>query len=170
MLGYYGEDILNFSLKKLHVKLLYTLLKAIFLRLLKIVNHSKMKFLILKAIKEYDEIDMEGFVSSLKEYRNQLQILEDATFGIKILATAAPDCYAKIIALNERFDVCLVPYRKTKYTESVVPSKVLEYMMIGKPIVATKLNELVYMQSKNSHLITLANTPREFARASRSRN
>ena len=65
----------------------------------------------------------------------------------------------------ERFDVCLVPYRKTKYTESVVPSKVLEYMMIGKPIVATKLNELVYMQSKNSHLISLANTPQEFARA-----
>ena len=104
---FFIKYLLNFSLKKLHVKLLYTLLKAIFLRLLKIVNHSKMKFLILKAIKEYDEIDMEGFVSSLKEYRNQLQILEDDTFGIKILATAAPDCYAKIIALNERFDVCL---------------------------------------------------------------
>ena len=99
--------LLNFSLKKLHLKLLSTLLKTIFLRLLKIVNHSKMKFLILKAIKGYDEIDMEGFVFSLKEYRNQLQIIEDATFGIKILATAAPDCYAKIIALNEGFDVCL---------------------------------------------------------------
>lgn len=99
--------LLNFSLKKLHLKLLSTLLKTIFLRLLKIVNHSKMKFLILKAIKGYDEIDMEGFVFSLKEYRNQLQIIEDATFGVKILATAAPDCYAKIIALNEGFDVCL---------------------------------------------------------------
>lgn len=104
---FFIKYLLNFSLKKLHVKLLYTLLKAIFLRLLKIVNHSKMKFLILKAIKGYDEIDMEGFVSSLKEYRNQLQILEDDTFGVKILATAAPDCYAKIIALNEGFDVCL---------------------------------------------------------------
>ena len=65
----------------------------------------------------------------------------------------------------ERFDVCLVPYRKTKYTESVVPSKVLEYMMIGKPIVATSLNELVNIESKNANLIRLADTPEKFAKA-----
>jgi glycosyltransferase involved in cell wall biosynthesis len=65
----------------------------------------------------------------------------------------------------ERFDVCLVPYKKTKYTESVVPSKVLEYMMIGKPIVATPLKELINIQSKNSNLISLAETPEKFAKA-----
>lgn len=104
---FFIKYLVRFSLKTFNVKLLFILIKAMILRVFKVINHSKMKFIILKAVKGNDKINYKAFVSSLSKYKNQLQIMEGATFDIKVLATAAPNCYSKIIALQEGFDVCL---------------------------------------------------------------
>ena len=104
---FFIKYLVRFSLKTFNVKLLFILIKAMILRVFKVINHSKMKFIILKAVRGNDKINYKAFVSSLSKYKNQLQIMEGATFDIKVLATAAPNCYSKIIALQEGFDVCL---------------------------------------------------------------
>ena len=104
---FFIKYLVRFSIKTFNVILLFNLVKAMFLRLFGFINHSKMKYIILKAIKGNNKINYEAFVSSLSNYKNHLKVIEDTTFDIKILATAAPNCYSKIIALNEGFDVCL---------------------------------------------------------------
>jgi glycosyltransferase involved in cell wall biosynthesis len=38
-----------------------------------------------------------------------------------------------------RFDVAIVPYARNRFTETVVPTKINEYLAMGKPVVATDL-------------------------------
>jgi glycosyltransferase involved in cell wall biosynthesis len=37
------------------------------------------------------------------------------------------------------FDVCTVPYARSRFTETVVPTKINEYLAAGKPVVAADL-------------------------------
>jgi phosphoserine phosphatase len=62
--------------------------------------------LILGLIKNED-IDYTDFISKLSKHKNELKEISDASFDIKILATAAPSCYAIHIAKAEGFDVCI---------------------------------------------------------------
>ncbi|HEX8719434.1 MAG TPA: glycosyltransferase [Pyrinomonadaceae bacterium] len=62
-----------------------------------------------------------------------------------------------------RFDVGIVPYRLNGYTATVVPTKINEYLAMGKPVVSTNLPEVVSFNSSQGALIlTCANRPREF--------
>lgn len=53
------------------------------------------------------DIDYQKFVSSILLKKRNIEVLNDKSFDIKILATAAPLCYAELIAKNEKLDVCL---------------------------------------------------------------
>lgn len=59
--------------------------------------------------------------------------------NIHILGTRP---HAELAAYVSNFDVCLVPYVLTHYTETVVPTKLFEYLASGKPCVASALPEL----------------------------
>jgi teichuronic acid biosynthesis glycosyltransferase TuaH len=48
-----------------------------------------------------------------------------------------PMRYADLPAVMARFDVCIVPHRRTAFTESLNPIKLWEYLAAGKPIVTT---------------------------------
>lgn len=47
--------------------------------------------------------------------------------------------YSKIPELMAQFDVCIVPHVETKFTDSLNPIKLWEYLASGKPIVATNI-------------------------------
>lgn len=49
---------------------------------------------------------------------------------------------ARVPACIKRFDVCLLPYKKTEFTDAISPIKVFEYLLQGKPVVATDLDGL----------------------------
>lgn len=49
---------------------------------------------------------------------------------------ALPDLIAE-------FDVAIVPYRRSPHTETVVPTKINEYLAMGKPVVSTDLPAVV---------------------------
>lgn len=47
--------------------------------------------------------------------------------------------YAKIPEVMTQFDVCIVPHVETKFTESLNPIKLWEYLAGGKPVVAANI-------------------------------
>jgi glycosyltransferase involved in cell wall biosynthesis len=64
-------------------------------------------------------------------------------------------------AYPQHMDVCLLPYKANDYTKFIYPLKLHEYLAGGKPIVGTPIRSLLDF----AHVIKLANTPEEWARA-----
>lgn len=67
--------------------------------------------------------------------------------------------HADVPALISGFHVCLIPYRSSRFTESVSSLKLYEYLAMGKPVVAT---DLPYHR-REAENITIARTEEEFA-------
>ena len=64
--------------------------------------------------------------------------------------------YAELPAYVKAFDVCLMPFALNDATENINPTKTLEYMAAGKPIVSTPVADVVrnftpIVQVANSH-------------------
>jgi glycosyltransferase involved in cell wall biosynthesis len=53
-----------------------------------------------------------------------------------------------------RFDVCIVPYVNSVYTETVVPTKINEYLAVGKPVVSTDLPPIREFNEEHRVLLT----------------
>jgi glycosyltransferase involved in cell wall biosynthesis len=60
------------------------------------------------------------------------------------------------------FDVCIVPYLQSAYTETVVPVKINEYLAAGKPVVSTALPTVIEFNERHHVLITTENKPGDF--------
>jgi glycosyltransferase involved in cell wall biosynthesis len=52
--------------------------------------------------------------------------------------------YATLPAYVKGFDVCLMPFALNEATEYINPTKTLEYMAAGKPIVSTAIYDVVH--------------------------
>lgn len=63
--------------------------------------------------------------------------------------------------INE-FDVCIIPYNKSKYSDTVYPTKLNEYHALNKTVVSTDLPEILNFNSSNYNLILVAKTYEEF--------
>jgi glycosyltransferase involved in cell wall biosynthesis len=50
--------------------------------------------------------------------------------------------YEQLPAYVDGFDACLIPYRRSAFTETVWPTKLHEYLARGKPCVSTRLAEV----------------------------
>ncbi|MCA1612606.1 MAG: glycosyltransferase [Acidobacteria bacterium] len=61
------------------------------------------------------------------------------------------------------FDVGIVPYLFNTYTATVVPTKINEYLAMGKPVVSTNLPEVSNFNGKHGVIITSPNRAKEFA-------
>lgn len=66
------------------------------------------------------------------------------------------------------FDVALIPYRLAEYTANVYPTKLNEYLVMGKPVVATDLPEIRRFNDTHGSVVRIAGTPSAFAGAIRS--
>ena len=98
--------VLKIAIKRLYFMLFFSIFSVIVLRGFKLISHARMKYVVLKSIRNYN-INYERFVNKISKYKRNLKILKDSKANFKILATAAPSCYAYIIAKNEKFDLCL---------------------------------------------------------------
>jgi glycosyltransferase involved in cell wall biosynthesis len=67
--------------------------------------------------------------------------------------------YEQIPAYGQCFDVCIMPWRQSKWIEACNPIKLKEYLALGKPVVSTPFHELL----KYADVTYKAETPEEFA-------
>jgi len=70
--------------------------------------------------------------------------------------------YEELPTYIRHFDVCLIPYVLNEYTRSVYPTKLNEYLILGKPVVSTRLPEIEYFNQCHQGVVALAGGPEEF--------
>lgn len=56
------------------------------------------------------------------------------------------------------FDVCLIPYVLSDYTQTVYPTKLTEYLILGKPVVSTPLPEVLAFNQRHGAVVAIGNT------------
>lgn len=62
--------------------------------------------------------------------------------------------HAELVDFIRGFDVCVVPYVDSVYTATVVPTKINEYLAVGKPVVSTALPPVTEFNEEHGVLIT----------------
>lgn len=62
--------------------------------------------------------------------------------------------HAELVRHIRHFDVCIVPYVNSVYTATVVPTKINEYLAVGKPVVSTALPPVREFNEEHGVLIT----------------
>ncbi len=67
--------------------------------------------------------------------------------------------YEQLPAITKGFSVCLMPFALNAATEYINPTKALEYMAAGRPVVSTAINEV---RTNFSHVSRIARTHEEF--------
>jgi glycosyltransferase involved in cell wall biosynthesis len=72
--------------------------------------------------------------------------------------------YAELPAHVKGFDVCLMPFALNEATEYINPTKTLEYMAAGKPIVSTAVSDVVH---NFTPVVAVADTYEQFVAAVR---
>ena len=72
--------------------------------------------------------------------------------------------YTQLPAYVKSFDVCLMPFALNEATEYINPTKTLEYMAAGKPIVSTAVADVV---RNFTPVVSVARTPEEFVALAR---
>lgn len=70
--------------------------------------------------------------------------------------------YDELPSLVKSFDVCLMPFALNDATRYINPTKTLEYMAAGKPIVSTAVPDVVH---NFAPIVAIANSPTEFSLA-----
>ena len=73
--------------------------------------------------------------------------------------------HAELGELIAGFDACIVPYVRSSYTETVVPTKINEYLAAGKPVVATALPSVKEFNETHGVLSLTSNDPEAFIAA-----
>lgn len=73
---------------------------------------------------------------------------------------------AELPAYVDGMDVCFVPYQRSRFTETVWPTKLHEYLARGKPVVSTPLPEVLALGYEPA-VVRVAATPAEAAEAIR---
>ena len=63
----------------------------------------------------------------------------------------------------QKFDVCIVPYIKNKYTDSVFSCKLNEYLAMGKHVISTNILDHEIFNKKYNNIIDIANNKDNFS-------
>ncbi|MBS0659331.1 MAG: glycosyltransferase [Verrucomicrobia bacterium] len=70
-----------------------------------------------------------------------------------------PRTYTELPACVRAFSVCLMPFAINAATEFINPTKALEYMASGRPIVSTPVQDVV---RQFGHIVSIADSPAAF--------
>ena len=71
--------------------------------------------------------------------------------------------HEKVPLLVKCFDVCIIPYLITDYTNNVYPTKLNEYLAFGKPVISTYLPEVLAFNREYGDIVYMAKDKKEFS-------
>ena len=71
--------------------------------------------------------------------------------------------YEELPNYVSNFDVCMIPYLITEYTKNVYPTKLNEYLSLGKAVISTKLPEIDAFNKRNGDLVFIGDTKDAFS-------
>jgi glycosyltransferase involved in cell wall biosynthesis len=119
----------------------------------------------------FDVSLMHQVASSLSDV--QFLIVGPATVPVELLASlknvhltgARP--HEDIPAYLAHVDAAIIPYILDEYTASVFPTKLLEYLAMGLPVVSTSVPEVLAFRNRHGDVVDIADTPDAFAAAIR---
>ncbi|MCX7735957.1 MAG: glycosyltransferase [Candidatus Kapabacteria bacterium] len=103
-----------------------------------------------KQRKEYEFV-MIGLIGDNSIYDYDFSQIKNLTFH-------QPVNYQDLPSYANKFDICIIPFRKYSVTEATSPIKLFEYMAMSKPIVSTDLTECKKYES-----VLIAESFEEFA-------
>lgn len=69
----------------------------------------------------------------------------------------------QVPAYVSAFDVALIPYKLAEYTANVYPTKLNEYLVMGKPVVTTDLPEIRRFNNTHGDIVRIAADAEQFA-------
>ncbi len=98
------------------------------------------------------------FVGAIQEETNGLSALPN----VHILGQQPHQHLAHYI---RQFDICLIPYLNDPATATTLPTKLNEYLALGKPVVSTELPAICDFNRRHQILTTALNQPDSFLRA-----
>lgn len=81
--------------------------------------------------------------------------------GLKNLYITGKRSYYELPNIIKAFDVCMIPFKINKLTESTNPVKLYEYLAAGKPVVSTPIPEIL----KFKDIVKTAGSPQGFVKA-----
>jgi glycosyltransferase involved in cell wall biosynthesis len=73
--------------------------------------------------------------------------------------------HRSLVNFIREFDVCLIPYQLSSYTATVFPTKLNEYLAVGKPVVSTNLPAVCDFNEQHGVLTISDELPDNFLRA-----
>ena len=133
------------SMMNVDIILSFQILFLILARLIRIIGHAKLKFYFLSFIANKSYIDKTDFVNSLFVYKRNILASHMQKYNLKVLATAAPETYSRIIAKEQGLDVCIATKNpNSRYHKEYENSKENK-----------KENVLSYLKTKGLHSVDL---------------
>ncbi|MFA5357118.1 MAG: ElyC/SanA/YdcF family protein, partial [Candidatus Omnitrophota bacterium] len=81
--------------------------------------------------------------------------------GIKNIYLMGKREHRDIPAFIKEFDICIIPYLLAEYTNNVYPTKLNEYLALGKPVISTALPEVISFNRQNDNLVAIAGVSEE---------
>ncbi len=94
-----------------------------------------------------------------------LQAALDDLDGLPNVHLTGERPHSELANYVRQFDVCIVPYVNSAYTATVVPTKINEYLAMGKPVVSTALPTVCDFNKEHRILITAAAETESFLKA-----
>ena len=91
-----------------------------------------------------------------------IQTNVSALTGLKNIYFLGKQKHERLPSFIKNFDVCLIPYKITDYTNNVYPTKLNEYLAMGKPVVSTSLPELISFNKASNDIVSIGKNYEEF--------
>ncbi len=82
--------------------------------------------------------------------------------GLKNIYFLGKQEHERLPSFIRDFDACIIPYKITDYTNNVYPTKLNEYLAMGKPVVSTALPEVINFNKTNNEIISLGDNCEKF--------
>lgn len=94
------------------------------------------------------------------EVNNEIEQKLSLISNIYILGKKKHENLSKYI---QSFDCGIMPYKVNEFTDSVYPSKLNEYLAMGKPVVSSNIYEMSYFNKENQNIVDIAIDENDFS-------